>query len=99
MTEPSIMLVDDEVSFVEITAKRLAKRNINVITAFNAEEGLAKLADIKSVIERKERSVEIILTGQGATVELIEMADLVTEMKKVKHPFDIGIAARRGIEF
>ena len=45
MTEPSIMLVDDEVSFVETTAKRLAKRNINVITAFSAEESLAKLAD------------------------------------------------------
>ena len=37
MTAPSIMLVDDEVFFLETTAKRLAKRNINVITAFSAE--------------------------------------------------------------
>ena len=44
MTEPSIMLVDDEVSFVETMAKRLAKRNIDAITAFSAEEGLEKLA-------------------------------------------------------
>ena len=49
MTEPSIMLVDDEVSFVEIMAKRLAKRNIDVITAFSAEEGLEKLAENPSL--------------------------------------------------
>ena len=45
MTAPFIMLVDDEVPFVETMAKRLAKRNIKTITAFNAEEGLEKLKD------------------------------------------------------
>ena len=44
MKVPSVMLVDDEVSFVESTAKRLVKRNIDVITAFSAAEGLEKLA-------------------------------------------------------
>ena len=43
MTAPFIMLVDDEIPFVEITTKRLAKRNFEVITAFSAEEGLEKL--------------------------------------------------------
>jgi len=43
MTTPFIMLVDDEVSFVETTAKRLVKRNIQTITAFSAEEGLEEL--------------------------------------------------------
>ena len=43
MTVPSIMLVDDEVSFVETMAKRLVKRNIDTIAAFSAEEGLEKL--------------------------------------------------------
>ena len=43
MTAPFIMLVDDEVSFLETMAKRLATRNINIITAFSAEEGLEKL--------------------------------------------------------
>ena len=55
--------------------------------------------DIKSIIDRKDPAVEIVLTGRGATGELIEMADLVTEMKKIKHPFDKGLPARRGIEF
>jgi DNA-binding NtrC family response regulator len=45
MTAPFIMLVDDEVSFVEITAKRLAKRNFKTIMAFSAEEGLEKLKE------------------------------------------------------
>lgn len=66
---------------------------------FCLSKGLAKLEDIKSIINRKDHSVEIVLTGQGATGELMEMADLVTEMKKIKHPFDKGVTARRGIEF
>jgi DNA-binding NtrC family response regulator len=45
MTAPFIMLVDDEVSFVETTAKRLVKRNIKTIMAFSAEEGLKKLKE------------------------------------------------------
>ena len=42
---------------------------------------------------------ELVLTGRGATKELIERADLVTEMKKIKHYFDRGVKAREGIEF
>ena len=42
---------------------------------------------------------EIALTGRNPIPELIELADYVTEMKKIKHPFDGGIAARKGIEY
>ena len=66
---------------------------------FCLSKGLAELEDVKNLIERKDPAVEIVLTGRGATKELIAMADLVTEMKNVKHPFDKGIDARRGIEF
>jgi len=62
-------------------------------------KGLAKLEDIKNIIDRKDRRVEIVMTGRGATKELIAMADLVTEMKSIKHPFEQGIDARCGIEF
>ena len=88
---------------LERIAQTAEKRFYDVIIldeiVFCLSKGLAKLADIKSIIDRKDHSVEIILTGQGATEELIEMADLVTEMKKIKHPFDKGVTARRGIEF
>ena len=66
---------------------------------FCLSKGLASLEDIKEVIDRRHRAVEVVLTGRGASKELIELADLVTEMKNIKHPFDKGIAARRGIEF
>ena len=66
---------------------------------FCISKGLANLEDIKKIIAEKNDSVEIVMTGQGATDKLIELADLVTEMKNVKHPFAKGIGARRGIEF
>jgi len=62
-------------------------------------EGLAKFEDVKDLIDKRDSAVEIILTGRGATTELIELADLVTEMKNIKHPFDKGQPARRGIEY
>ena len=62
-------------------------------------KGLAKLEQLKGIIERRDPAVEIVLTGRGATAELIELADLVTEMKNIRHPLDNGVPARRGIEF
>lgn len=61
--------------------------------------GLGQFEDVKRLIEQRNVGVELILTGRGAPPELIELADLVTEMKKVKHPFDRGAGARRGIEY
>jgi cob(I)alamin adenosyltransferase len=60
---------------------------------------LADIDDIRRLIRQRDPHVEIVLTGRGATVELMAMADLVTDMKPVKHPFDSGIPARRGIEY
>jgi cob(I)alamin adenosyltransferase len=66
---------------------------------FCLSKGLANLEDIKDLIQGKDSSVEIVLTGRGATKELIELADLVTEMKNIKHPFDKGVDARKGFDF
>jgi cob(I)alamin adenosyltransferase len=62
-------------------------------------KGLANIGDVRKLIESRDPHVEIILTGRGATPELIALADLITEMKNIKHPFDKGTAARQGIEF
>ncbi|MBW2465738.1 MAG: cob(I)yrinic acid a,c-diamide adenosyltransferase [Deltaproteobacteria bacterium] len=62
-------------------------------------KGLAEFEDVKNIIESRDRAVEIVLTGRGAAKELVELADLVTEMKKIKHPFDNGLEPRRGIEY
>jgi cob(I)alamin adenosyltransferase len=66
---------------------------------FCLSKGLADLKDVRKIIEQKYPSVEIVLTGRGATNDLMEMADLVTEMKCIKHPFDTGLPSRRGIEY
>lgn len=61
--------------------------------------GLGRFDDVRRLIEQRDPAVEIVLTGRGATPELIAMADLVTEMKKIKHPFDKGVVAREGMEY
>jgi len=62
-------------------------------------KGLTKLQDVKNIVDKRDPAVEIVLTGAGATLELIAIADLVTEMKNIKHPFDKSLPARPGIEF
>jgi cob(I)alamin adenosyltransferase len=54
--------------------------------------------EIKSVRE-KQPNLHLVLTGRNAPAELIDAADLVTEMKEIKHPFNAGIYAQQGIEF
>ncbi len=56
------------------------------------------LAEIKAIRE-KQPHLHIIMTGRNAPAELVEAADLVTEMKEIKHPFHAGIYAQQGIEF
>ena len=59
---------------------------------------LISIDEIKFLIENKSETTEFVLTGRNAPDELIEMADLVTEMKEVKHYFQKGVMARKGIE-
>ena len=59
---------------------------------------LISVDEIKFLIENKPKTTELVLTGRNAPDELIEMADLVTEMKEVKHYFQKGVMARKGIE-
>lgn len=54
---------------------------------------------ISFVNETKEKLEHLILTGRDAPQELIELADLVTEMQDIKHPYDKGIKAKRGLEY
>ncbi len=60
--------------------------------------GLVDWQAVKSLIEAKAPDVEMVLTGRGATEELIELADLVTEMREIKHYYTQGVIARKGIE-
>ena len=66
---------------------------------FCYNQGLVSMDDIRCLIDNRDEQVEIVMTGRGATEDLIELADLVTEMKLIKHPFDTGTPARKGIEY
>ncbi|MHB1341462.1 MAG: cob(I)yrinic acid a,c-diamide adenosyltransferase [Coriobacteriia bacterium] len=54
---------------------------------------------VLAVLAARPAHVEVVLTGRGAPDALVAAADLVTEMRLVKHPYDGGVPARRGIEF
>jgi len=49
-------------------------------------------------LRHKPENLEVVLTGRNPAPELVEIADYVSEMRKVKHPMDKGIMAREGIE-
>ncbi len=61
--------------------------------------GLINLKDVLEIISNKPDDVNLVLTGNHAKDEVIEKADLVTEMKEIKHPFKSGIKAKKGIDF
>jgi len=60
--------------------------------------GVIQTNDILSIMEIKPENVELVITGRGADSKIIEKADLVTEMKEIKHYFQKGVKARVGIE-
>ena len=60
--------------------------------------GLLELADVLALLDERPPGVELVLTGRRAPAELVERADLVTEMREVKHYYARGITARKGIE-
>jgi len=60
---------------------------------------LISLEDVLELIKSKPENVDLVLTGNYAKEEVIEAADLVTEMREIKHPFQKGIKAKEGIDF
>ena len=50
-------------------------------------------------IKSKPDNLELVMTGRGATEKLIESADYVSEIKKIKHPYDHKVTSRKGIEY
>jgi len=68
---------------------------INVAVDFN----LIKLKDLLNLINNKPEKLELVLTGRYSHPETIKIADIVTEMLEIKHPYQKGITARKGVDF
>lgn len=62
-------------------------------------EGLVSKDQVKEMLAVRDVNADIVITGRNADSELIEMADLVTEMTEIKHPFQKGILAKRSIDY
>lgn len=60
---------------------------------------LIESKDVLGLLARKPSKLHVILTGRGASDDLIAAADLVTEMRSIKHPYDNGIGAQKGIDY
>jgi cob(I)alamin adenosyltransferase len=96
---------DTEIAYEAWTACReaieRAEHDLLIFDEINVAMSLGYL-DVNEVVEAlkaKPKDMHVILTGRGAPQELMDAADLVTEMKEIKHPFHSGIYAQRGIEY
>ncbi|MBQ3405246.1 MAG: cob(I)yrinic acid a,c-diamide adenosyltransferase [Oscillospiraceae bacterium] len=63
------------------------------------KRGIIPESELIDFLKNRPEGLEVVITGREPSDALMEQADYITEMKKLRHPFDRGIAARRGIEF
>jgi len=88
---------------VKVSNEKIQSKNYDIVIldeinyAINLD--LISIDDVLKLIKTKPKNVDLILTGNHANEKLIEIADLVTEMKEIKHPFQKGIKAKKGIDF
>lgn len=85
-----------------VEAIRCAEYDIIILDEINnvLSYGLLPRDEVLEVLADRPRQVHVVATGRNAPEELIRLADLVTEMREIKHPFhDEGIKAQQGIEF
>ena len=87
----------------EIARKAVASGDFHVVVCDELNVavnlGLIAVEEVLEMLRTRPEHVEIVLTGRDAAAELVSAADLVTEMRQVKHFYEAGIPARRGIEF
>ena len=66
---------------------------------YTVKFGLLEEQEVLGILSEKPKNLHVVLTGRDALPAIINRADLVTEMRLIKHPFQQGIHAQRGIEF
>jgi cob(I)alamin adenosyltransferase len=95
-----VKLAEEALALAEAVV-RSGKYDIVILDEINValHLGLIKTEKVLELMKNRPKHVELILTGRYAPNEIIEVADLVTEMREVKHPFNKGYQARKGIEY
>lgn len=88
---------------IKISSNKIQSGNYDIVILdevnYAINLGLVKLEDILDLIKSKPPALDLVLTGNYARDEIIELADLVTEMREIKHPFQQGKKAKKGIDF
>jgi cob(I)alamin adenosyltransferase len=77
------------------------KYDLVVLEEFNiaVRDGFIDKNEFLDLVKKLSEKSDIVVTGRAAPVELVEMADLVTDMREIKHPYQKGVPAKRGVEF
>lgn len=113
MGEGFVGIIDDDKSFEEhrVAAKKaydLTLEKINsgkfqliILDELNVAVSLGLVTDdeLMALVNQKPEMLHLVITGRGATQWLIDNADLVTEMTEIKHPYQKGILAQKGVDF
>lgn len=88
---------------IQIAKEKVVSKKYNVVILdeinYAVNLGLIDVIDVLDLIKTKPETVTLVLTGNHARPEVIDAADLVTEMREIKHPFQYGIRAKKGIDF
>lgn len=88
---------------IEISRKKILENIYDIIILdevnYAINLGLVKLEDVLKLIKTKPKKLTLVLTGNHVKSEIVDIADLVTEMKEIKHPFKSGKKAKKGIDF
>ena len=88
---------------IKISTSKIQSGNYDIIILdevnYAINLGLVELEEVLNLIKSKPSTLDLVLTGNYAKNEIIELADLVTEMKEIKHPFQQGKKAKKGIDF
>lgn len=105
-----INMTKDELNRTRTNAKNLisavidkSKQNIDLLVldeiVASCNYDIADENELTEFLKNKPQELEVVMTGRNPSEKLTELADYITEMKKIKHPYDIGISARMGIEY
>lgn len=88
---------------IKVSKEKIQSKKYDIIILdevnYAVNLGLIELNDVLDLIKTKPSELNLVLTGNHAKPEIIEAADLVTEMREIKHPFKSGIKAKKGIDF
>ncbi|MBI5698611.1 MAG: cob(I)yrinic acid a,c-diamide adenosyltransferase [Thaumarchaeota archaeon] len=88
---------------IEIAKEKIASEKYDIVILdeinYAVNLGLVDVKQVLDLIKIKPQKVTLVLTGNHVKQEVVDAADLVTEMKEIKHPFQRGIRAKKGVDF